>query len=107
MAKKNYKKFLPKAGSTVAVAVAMTVALSTQAQAVELDDADVLNGGSSMDEVEVKDNATQMVLKPGGLNGEIERENDETINENEDTIENNDQTQQNNDAVAGKNEENT
>ena len=30
MAKKNYKKYLPKAGSTVAVALAMTVALSTQ-----------------------------------------------------------------------------
>ena len=43
MAKKNYGKFLPKAGSTVAVAVAMTVALSTQVSAAELDDTELLN----------------------------------------------------------------
>ena len=97
MAKKNYKKFLPKVGSTVAVAMAMTVALSTQAQAAELDDAEVLNGGLSMDEIEVNDKAMSAQIVPGSYNNEVEQSNDETIDENEETIENNDQTQQNND----------
>ena len=107
MAKKNYKKFLPKVGSTVAVAMAMTVALSTQAQAAELDDAEILNGGLSMDEIEVNDKAMSAQIVPGSYNNEVEQSNDETIDENEETIENNDQTQQNNDAIAGKNEEDT
>ena len=71
MAKKNYKKFLPKAGTTVAVAVAMTMALSTQANAAELDDTDILTGGNlPMDETEVKDSAMNATIEPAGINGE-------------------------------------
>ena len=42
MAKKNYMKHLSKAGSAAAVAVAMSFALSTQAQAAEITDVEPL-----------------------------------------------------------------
>ena len=49
MAKKNYKKLLPKAGSTLAVAVAMSVALSTQVNATGLDDDGQQNNGNPLE----------------------------------------------------------
>ena len=41
MAKKKFQKYMSKVGGTAAVALAMTVALSSQANAAEIDDVDV------------------------------------------------------------------
>jgi len=106
MAKKNFKKYIPKVGSTVAVAVAMTVALSTQVQATELDDADLL-----LDNNLLKDGAeSELTLKIDGMepaeaNKVIEEENKETVEDNQEIIEDNEKTDQGNNADAEKNEE--
>jgi len=104
MAKKNNKKFLPKAGSTVAVALAMTVALSTQVQASELDEIELLPT-----DIPPVDEAESNVLsinemEPAEYNNAVEEENQEVAAENQEVAEKNEQTEQSNDAAAENNE---
>ena len=108
MAKKNYKKFLPKAGSTVAVALAMTVALSTQAHATELEEVDVQNHENPpVDNAGSEVNLDLNNSAPVEHNEAIEQENEETVVQNQETVEKNEQTEQNNEAAVEKNETDT
>ena len=105
MAKKNYGKFLTKAGSTVAVAVAMTVALSTQVSAAELDDTELLN--SSTPPVEEQDANVDLNLDgmaPAEANAVIDESNEEIVAENQETAVENEQTQKENNEAAENNE---
>ena len=108
MAKKNYMKLLPKAGSTVAVALAMTVALSTQAHATELEEVDIQNHENPpVDNAGCEVNLDLNNSAPVEHNEAIEQENEETVVQNQETVEKNEQTEQNNEAAVEKNETDT
>ena len=106
MAKKNYVKYIPKVGGTVAVAVAMTMALSTQASATELDEADLLNTG--IPPVEENNPETELNIdgmEPAEANAAVDEANQEILDENQETLGENEQTQLENQEAVEKNEE--
>ena len=106
MAKKNYMKYIPKVGGTVAVAVAMTVALSTQVSAAELDETDLLNNDvQPVDGAESTNLPDADTMEPAEYNKAVEEANGEILEENEETVGENEQTQQENNAAAEENEE--
>ena len=108
MAKKHYKKLLPKASGSLAVAVAMTVALSTQVHATELDETELLTDGNSPVPESKTDNVLNLDgMEPAEANGVIDQENRETVDENQQTAIDNQQTQQSNNNAAENNENTT
>ena len=106
MAKKNYVKYLPKVGSTVAVAMAMTVALSTQASATELNEGDIhLN-----DDKQLNDSGSVLTLDLNGSqpvehNESIEQKNGETADKNQAAVDKNEQTLQKNEEALEQNKD--
>ena len=110
MAKKNYKKYLPKVGGTAAVALAMTVALSSQAHAAEIDEIDSQSVGSTPpvdSSTESNTPVDNTVVEPAEANQAIEEANEDIVAENNEIVESNEQTEQNNDDAAQNNEEST
>lgn len=106
MAKKNYKKFLPKAGSTIAVALAMSVALSTQVQATELDDNKQLPGGIPPVDENVN-NPYGNEIVPVEHNAAVEQENDDKVAANETVTDANQAVEQSNSDKIANNAEMT
>ena len=107
MAKKNYAKYLPKAGSTLAVAVAMTVALSNPVNATELDENDLQNNGKSLENGQNTDanqnlNGTQ--LKEN--NEAVEQQNDAVVDANDEKINSNENIIDGNQAALSQNAQN-
>ena len=108
MAKKHYKKLLPKASGSLAVAVAMTVALSTQVHATELEETELLTDGNSPVPESKTDNVLNLDgMEPAEANGAIDQANQETVDENQQTAIDNQQTQQSNNNAAENNENTT
>ena len=106
MAKKNYKKFLPKVGGTMAVAVAMTMALSTQVSASELDNTNVPK------DFDLPENTadTQLTLEltnqePVEHNEAVEKKNEETTGNNSNIAADNEGAQQKNEAAIEENKD--
>ena len=95
MAKKKYKNLLPKAGSTLAVAVAMSVALSTQVNATELDDDGQQNNGNPLKNGQnagVNQSGTELKEKNEAVenqNGAVVEDNQKDINNNQGIIDEN------------------
>ena len=105
MKKKNYAKHLPRAGSSFAVAMAMTVALSTQVSAAEIDErflpVDPIPGDPVAETVTSADRT--LIVAPQS-NEEIQQNNDTVLENNENTAQNNGKVEQDNDAAAENNE---
>ena len=101
MAKKTYKHYLSKVGGTAAVTMAMTVALSAQAHAVELDEtydpsSDLLSNNETLSVFAAKGDLVEAV----GTNRVIAQDNAETVVENETVVESNQQVVDHNNAAA-------
>jgi len=82
--KKNYAKFLPKAGGAAAAALVMTVALSTQAHAAEVYEINY----QPLDNPPVDAGAavkTAGALELPGVNESVAQANEQTAIENEQT----------------------
>jgi len=110
--KKNYVKSLPRVGSTVAIAVAMTAALNVQANASEVDESVFLPADTPVAEEAVVETPSveapgdvDVVVEPAAENEAVEAANTETVAENTGIVETNEQIQQSNDATAELNEE--
>ncbi len=104
--KKDFAKGLPRAGSTFAVAMAVTMALSTQANAAEIDENALIGIKVPVEEpiVETTDaEATGLIVTPEA-NQAIEEENEAILAENETIADSNEQVEQNNDTAAENNE---
>lgn len=102
MAKKNY---MGKIGGTAAVAMAMTVALSAQVHAAEVEELDLLSADTTTVDTESTSNAANSaVVEPAAVNQNVEESNADIIDSNNAVIENNQQADQNN-TVAGENNE--
>ena len=99
---KKFVKHLPKVGSAAVVAVAMSVALSTQVSATEYDETDLLTN-PPVDETDASAGARD--LAPAELNAEIDEANKETAADNQEVAQNNEQVQQDNEDVIDNNEE--
>ena len=92
--KKNYAKRLPKVGSTLAVAVAMTAALAFPANAEELTDPNLQPQPSDLPSAEdvTGTNPGSPVLEPSEANQIIEDSNKDTLEGNGQTDADNQQT---------------
>ena len=106
MTKKKFQKYMPKAGGAAAVALAMTVALSSQANAAEIDDADVQPVGTPPVDANTESNIAVISneVEPAEANKAIEEKNDQIVDENDKIIDSNEQIEDSNDAAADKNE---
>ena len=106
MTKKKFQKYMPKAGGAAAVALAMTVALSSQANAAEIDDADLQPVGTPPVDSNTESNIAVISneVEPAEANKAIEEKNDQIVADNNDTIIKNEQVENDNDAAADKNE---
>ncbi|MBQ4539134.1 MAG: hypothetical protein II995_05980, partial [Oscillospiraceae bacterium] len=107
MAKRKYNKYIPKVGGT-AVALALTVALSTSVFADDVAATDT----SAEDSTPSTDASTEGEgfsdsVDVSETNDAIESSNEETVSENSDTVESNDAIESSNDSVAQGNEEAT
>ncbi len=106
MKKKRTAKSLSRAGGSFAVAVAVTMALSTQAYAEEVNETVVPGADIAPAEPVVESVAgenSDLIVTPE-INESIEEENFEVLAENEDIGEHNDQVEQENAAAAESNE---
>ena len=81
--KKMNKKFLPKVGSTVAVAMAMSVALSTQVNATGLDDDNLPPSTPQNQTPGSQQDQTPEQINPVETNNAIELENNSNIAANQ------------------------
>lgn len=109
--KKNYAKYLPRVGSTMAVAMAMTVALSTQVHATETDGVPTPPPTTDIPPVNNETGApapaVDTPIDPVQTNADIQQSNEETIQENNNTDTNNQEVQQDNNEVIQNNQEAT
>ncbi len=107
MAKKNIKKYLPQVGGTVAVAVAMTAALSTQAFAAEEIPALELEGNIGEISTNLAAASQTMVVEDAAANAAVEESNNGIIQDNQATQEDNQAAQEDNNAAAAENAANS
>ena len=99
--KKNYAKHLPKVGSTLAVAMAMTAALAFPANAEELTDPNLQPQPSDLPSAEgvTGTNPGAPVPEPSEANQHIEGSNNDTLEGNGQTGADNQQTDADNDTI--------
>lgn len=105
--KMNYAKTLSRTGSTFAVAMAVTMALSNQAQAAELPETPEAElPVTPVEEVAATGSSAPAVVDPADVpevNAEVSQSNAETAEENAATAENNELIDAGNDAAAAEN----
>ena len=102
--KKNYAKFLPKAGGAAAAALIMTVALSTQAHAAEVEETIYQPVENPPVDGAVANAPMTAAMELPGVNEAVAQDNGQTIAENTEIAEENQQVVQENNASAESNE---
>ena len=103
MAKKNQN--IVKAGTTLAMAVAVTAALANQAQAAEFETPANNFPFNPFNPVSEDSNGSPMFWAMPGTNGAIEADNQETVTENTHIAQSNNEVEDRNDAAAEHNGE--